>query len=36
MPKGKHVAKRRFWRRFIWRKRRANNLVGRSPIYRRK
>ena len=35
MPRGKCVAKGRFWRRIIWRERRADNLAGRSSAYRR-
>ena len=36
MPRRKYAAKGRFWREIIWRKRGANNLVGRSSAYRRK
>jgi len=36
MPRGKCVAKGKFWRRVIWGKRRANNLVGRSLAHGRK
>jgi len=33
MSRGKYAAKGRLWRRIVWRKRRTNNLEGRSLIY---
>ena len=36
MPKEKCTAKGGIQRRIVWRKREANNLAGKSSIYRRK
>ena len=34
VPRRKCIAKRRIWRRIVWRKRETNNLESRGPIHR--